>query len=318
MSVQFSPTRRTEPALYFSTDQLSKSQRKVQEHDPERDGVKRMKEKYDSLGRIMSEKKNGYTGKNPSTSFRNLKLSDASFNSDANASSHSTSSNATNGVTEHDVLQVEMFHRGHKTEVIVCKCLANLYYGASKPTTEVDQWKFISTGIPLLVLDTGEHHRRKRLRIILAEKGTGFVLWQDVIDMLTKYKAPHSNFHTLHMSTDHTKLAGFSFDETSAATQFYSSIINLTSNPDDDLLNIGRSKKKKKDKVKPKKFKPPKKSDISQPCCFVHVTKLDAPNDRNVDNLSNLVAHSLELRGSRSSDFSDAQSSSDQLVNEYL
>ncbi|ESO87184.1 hypothetical protein LOTGIDRAFT_97844, partial [Lottia gigantea] len=178
-------------------------------------------------------------------------------------------------VQEQDLLQVEMFYRSHKTEVTVGKCLANLYFGSEKKVDNVEKWDFVNTGIPLLVLDTGEHHRHRRLTFILAEKGTGFTLWKDTIDHLTKYSSPSANFHTMHVSKDHSKLAGLSFDDTNAASEFYTFIQSIMENPDDELLALSKKKKKKKEKKEKKpKFKPPKRSDISQPCCFVHVTKL--------------------------------------------
>ncbi|CAL1548238.1 unnamed protein product [Lymnaea stagnalis] len=213
------------------------------------------------------------------------------------------------GISEEDINQVEMFYRSHKTEVRVCKSLANLYVSAPKiperPTIpqstlsnkdrksktisdssapkspdpadiNKDEWEFSKTGVPVLVLDSGEHLRERRLNIILAEKGTGFTLWQDQINHMTRYSTPHTNFHTITLSTDSTRLVGLSFDEGNAATEFADAFRSLTSNPDDDLLKL--SKKKKKEKKPKQKYKPPKKVDISQPCCFVHVTKLERPD----------------------------------------
>ncbi|KAI8773093.1 CAunnamed protein product [Biomphalaria glabrata] len=217
------------------------------------------------------------------------------------------------GITEDDINQVELFYRSHKTEVKVCRSLANLYVSVPKLTDRAtivqktvenskdkksknatntqtpsppepsdigkDEWEFSKTGIPVLVLDTGEHVRQRRLSMILAEKGTGFTLWQDQINHLTRYSTPHSNFHTVSLSTDSTRLIGFSFDEGKAATEFAEAVRTFTANPDDDLLNLSNKKRKsKKEKKSKQKYKPPKKVDISQPCCFVHVTKLERPN----------------------------------------
>jgi hypothetical protein len=73
--------------------------------------------------------------------------------------------------------------------------LANLYFG--KAIRQNDHWKFAMTGIPVLVLDTGIHHRDRKLHIVLAEKGTGFVLWRDKVDHLTEFSmAVFSSFVT--------------------------------------------------------------------------------------------------------------------------
>nr|KAG5693472.1 hypothetical protein BaRGS_006462 [Batillaria attramentaria] len=198
------------------------------------------------------------------------------------------------GVTEHDVQQVEMFYKSHKSDVIVCHSLANLYFGSavassstpslvtsqgSFPASGSESWDFVSTGIPLLVLDSGKHHRTRQLSIVLAEKGTGFVLWRDVVSHLTRYTCPHANFHTLRVSADNNKLAGLSFDDSKAAADFAATFQQMTSDPNDDLLMLSKKgkKKKKKEESKKVKYKPPKKTDISQPCCFQHVTKLERP-----------------------------------------
>ena len=203
------------------------------------------------------------------------------------------------GVTEQDVQQVEMFYKSHRSDVIVCHSLANLYIGSATATTTTttttmpgavpnssttsDSWEFVTTGIPLLVLDTGDHHRPRQLSIVVAEKGTGFVLWKDVVSHLTRYACPHANFHTLRLSADHNKLAGLSFDDSQAASEFAASVLQLTSDPDDDLLMLSKNNKKKSKKQKKQesknkpKYKPPKKTDISQPCCFQHITKLERP-----------------------------------------
>ena len=230
------------------------------------DGVQIMNEKYDSVGKFGP--KSGE--KEP------LTISSPTEVSPSRQTPTVTVCNYTEGVSEQDVLQVDMFYRSHKTDVHVCKCLANLYFG--KIMGDRDQWKFAMTGIPLIVLDTGEHHRQRKLFLILAEKGTGFTLWKDRIDQLSSYKAPHPNFHTLTLSTDHTRLAGFSFDDSTSATEFQTTVEKLTSDPNDELMNLSKAKKEKKKKREKKpKYKAPKKTEISTPCCFVHVTKLEKP-----------------------------------------
>lgn len=230
-----------------------------------KDGIRRITEKYDSLGNLSSSSRSSLGSPTVGSPSK-----DGAF-----VFADVVASKFREGVTEQDLLQVETFYRSHKTEVYVSGCLANIYFGSNKTSFANDQWTFTCTGIPALVLDSGEHLRERKLHIIVAEKGTGFTLWKEVIDNLTGYKAPNSNFHTLHLSTDHTKLAGISFDDAGCASEFFSHILRLTSDPNDDLLRIGKQKNKKSIKDKKRKVKLPKKTEISQPCCFVHVTKLD-------------------------------------------
>ncbi|XP_064108861.1 uncharacterized protein LOC135217103 [Macrobrachium nipponense] len=179
-------------------------------------------------------------------------------------------------VTDDDVARIETSFRGHKTQLWVCRTLANLYSeggaGASHGT-----WELKYTGVPLLLLDQGDTKSRdKRLmQIILAEKGTGFALWRDVVDNLTSYRAQEPQFHTLYLSSDHRRRMGLSFNDGRAACEFYSHIERLTADPANISLS-GPGKKKNKPKEKPVKYKAPKKTDISSPCNFQHVTTVDA------------------------------------------
>ncbi|CAH1250053.1 Hypp8744 [Branchiostoma lanceolatum] len=184
--------------------------------------------------------------------------------------------------TDHDVLQIESAFRSYKTEVFVCAGLANLYFASVQDMADMQGWKYHSTGIPTVVFDTGDCPRRKRkLRILLAERGTGFILWQDSVDNYTNYKAPDKGFHTMMVSTDRRKLAGFSFDDEMAASDFLRTIWTLTTNPDVVSPMRTREKKHRKKEGGKVKFKLPKKCDISQPCCFQHIIAVEE-KDRDV------------------------------------
>jgi hypothetical protein len=45
--------------------------------------------------------------------------------------------------------------------------------------------------------------------LVLVEKGTGFILWSDVVDNLTKYTRQGGPFHTMHLSSGNLR---FNFD----------------------------------------------------------------------------------------------------------
>ncbi|XP_048769581.1 uncharacterized protein LOC125675814 [Ostrea edulis] len=262
LTIQDSPE-----GTYCTTEEIIYMQQKA---NKAKQGINRISEKYDAVDKFGPQSKKELSG-----SRERLTISDPTP-----SGSNRPGLNVCNfaeGVTEEDLLQVDMFYRSHKTEVFVCQCLANLYFGKVKANQ--DQWKFAMTGIPVLILDTGDHHRNRKLQIVLAEKGTGFLLWKDDIDHLSTYKAEHPNYHTMSLSTDHTKLAGLSFDHSTAASDFHSTIEKLTSNPDDELMSLSKTKHKrrKSEKKKVPKYKPPKKTEISTPCCFVHVTKLERP-----------------------------------------
>lgn len=77
--------------------------------------------------------------------------------------------------------KIEMFFRGLRTELWVSSSLANLYVGQKGK----EGWDYKHTGVPLLVLESGDTKSRskRRIQIILAERGTCFPLWKDTIGL---------------------------------------------------------------------------------------------------------------------------------------
>lgn len=201
-------------------------------------------------------------------------------------------------LSEQDISQVEVFFRSHKTYVSVCRCLANLYFTTSDGSEKNRQWELARTGIPVLLLDKGDTRARNKrmLQIVLAEKGSGFVLWKDVIDNLTNYRSQDITFHTMYLSSDHRKMAGLSFDVLEAAESFLNEIEQLTSDPLNISLSVPKQKKKKLKSIKKKeKVKQPRKCDISQPCCFEHVTSVALDDKKKLFSMATLVSPSEQI-----------------------
>ncbi|XP_076341724.1 uncharacterized protein LOC143242240 [Tachypleus tridentatus] len=140
-----------------------------------------------------------------------------------------------------DIAQVETVFRSHKTLVFVFQCHANLFF--RKPEEE---WQLALTGIPVLLFDKGETRARTkgRLKLVLAEKITGFILWHDVIDNLTNCEAQDNTFHTMFLSTDHSQMGGFSFENKTAARKFHEQVDLLTSDPLNISLSVPKAKGK--------------------------------------------------------------------------
>lgn len=213
-------------------------------------------------------------------------------------------------ISEQELAQVEMFYRSHKSSVFVCLCQATLYLSdpirnslcpprvpdfeeedTARMSSSLENWTLVKTGIPVLVLDSGESRRQRRLNLILAERGTGFGLWRDQIDCLSSYSAPTLTFHTMLLSNDHTKLIGLRFVDPVAAADFHQHIRCLTLDASDPLLSLASTsaddRKAKKAKAGSKRQAKSKgstvsKADISQPCCFTHITKLDRNDGSNL------------------------------------
>ena len=173
-------------------------------------------------------------------------------------------------------------------------------------------WQLKFTGIPVVILDNGANRRsavaaggrnQRRIQLVLAERGTGFTLWSDIIDNLSNYESPSPTFHTMRNSADHRQIVGLSFDSAQAAQQLFQHIEALCSDPANirlsapktsrtssflrRLLGGGTTKKSPKIVIVP----PPRKSDISQPCFFQHVTSVESSDRIKFFSLQALVSH---------------------------
>ncbi|XP_052122953.1 uncharacterized protein LOC113208979 isoform X2 [Frankliniella occidentalis] len=203
-------------------------------------------------------------------------------------------------VSESERLQCDSFFRGLKTQVFVCGSLTNLYFGSTAQGQE-GAWELRYTGIPVVLLDTGEARARnkRRIQILLAERGSCFTLWQDTIDNLSSYKEAGPAFHTMCLSSDHTTLIGLSFDCPQAAQQLWDHIERLTFCPENLGLSgpgaRGRGRKSPRKSPKPKPVALPSKAHISQPCCFQHVTSVDRKDRDRYFSLQTLVPALAEI-----------------------
>ncbi|RWS12612.1 uncharacterized protein B4U79_07862 [Dinothrombium tinctorium] len=224
----------------------------------------------------------------------------------SNASKREELLHAGNLLDDCELSQVECFFRSHKTFVYVCRCMANLYFtktdivnGGRTSSPRSHEWELTRTGIPVIVFDKGETKSRskRQLQICLAERGTGFILWKDIIDNLTDYKSLHPCFHTLYLSCDHRKMAGLSFDDADAAEMFLQNIETITSDPLNIALSIPKKGlKKEKSKSKASTHRQPRKCDISTPCFFQHITSVDLSDFGRLHSLSTLVPSPLATR----------------------
>ncbi|XP_054159339.1 uncharacterized protein LOC128957574 [Oppia nitens] len=213
----------------------------------------------------------------------------------------------TNLLSESESSQIENFFRAHKTHVYVGRCLVNLYFtktdlinGGRNSKPRIHEWELSRTGVPVIIFDKGETRARdkRQLQICLAEKGTGFVLWKDIIDNLSDYSAHHPCFHTLYLSCDHRRMAGLSFDSPYAANQFHEHIETLTADPLNIALTGPKKSGKKLNFLKKSVstsnstiYKLPKKCDISSPCLFQHITNVEVSDYDKLYSLSSTVPY---------------------------
>ncbi len=182
------------------------------------------------------------------------------------------------GLVRGDVARLEMFYRSRECQVAVCQCMADMFIGtlSVKEIGGVKDWKHEHTGVPVFVLNTGQAQRRRELFLVLAERDTGFPLWQDKINYLTNYAALGSATHIFNLSSSLSKVAKLHMFSEDAAQTFMETYRGLTADPDDELWKVSSQKSSKKGKkATTKRRKSIKKEDISQPCNFIHVTRID-------------------------------------------
>ena len=215
------------------------------------------------------------------------------------------------GVTLKDTARLDLFYRGRGTEVVVCKCLADLRFGTAihSGSEEVSDWTpVINIGVPLLVLNTGKGKRRRDLLVTIAERETGFPLWFDKINYLSNYRQTDPTIHVMKLSNNLKKVAGLTFHCETAAKEFLDRFQEITKDPNDDLWKVSsgstphdNKKKKRPFSFRRLKLKKASKNDISLPCNFSHITSVD-PQDRVLyEDLQNVPKLSRSLPSSPTS-----------------
>lgn len=239
-------------------------------------------------------------------------MSCSSSNSDNTDSSRSTSGYGASEwgwsppsrdvvLTSEEVRSIQTVYNSYKTVCWVCQTLVNLYTTAARPQINASQeWQLQYTGVPLLLLDAGGSRARgrRRIQLILAERGSGFALWKDTLDNLSGYTAQDSLFHTMFAARDHNTKLGLSFDHEEAATAFLERVTELTSRPENIALSGPKQKMYTKaagasKSSKHKRYAPPRKTDISMPCGFEHVISVST---EDVSRLFSLQAYVSKRR----------------------
>ncbi|KAK2155641.1 hypothetical protein LSH36_235g03034 [Paralvinella palmiformis] len=211
------------------------------------------------------------------------------------------------GLSKKDILRLEMFYKGHDTEVIVCSCLADLYLGnAAAPGSEPTDWLLYYTGVPIWVLNTGEGQRNRELHIFLAERETGFPLWRDKINYLTNLETMKDDRKILKMrlSGGLSKMAKFCVVCEEASVEFHKRYLTMTADPGDELWCMSSESSKVSQKMRKKRRKKRKSfttHDISQPCNFQHIAKLDPTDPQILASIALLMRTNTELAKGRNS-----------------
>ena len=194
-------------------------------------------------------------------------------------------------LSSEEISRITLFYSSRETQVTVGKSIVDLLLSVKEVerASDVTDWSQSASGVPVLVLTTGDGRSRRELTLVVAERDTSFPLWQDTINHLSQYQALTPQQHTMQLSRCHLRMAAFRFHSAQLASQFMQQFRAVTKNPNDDLWKVCVQAKKSNKKKDKRKYI---KGDISQPIQFNHVTNVSV-NDRSVKgNLTPQTAES--------------------------
>ena len=201
-------------------------------------------------------------------------------------------------LTNQELFKVKLSLSCLSNRVTVCPVRAKLYL------LNGEAWKHHKTGVAAVILNTGECGDRnpKGVKLCLVELESGFASWNEDLSDSSQYKAQDDNkFHTLVLQNNNgANMAGLQFDDEGAASLFLKEIVDSieelkSSNNATEMSKLELSSRKEK----AKKFRKLKKSEISTPCLFTHVTNISSTQADSIDEPTS--PDRLEMRSSSTS-----------------
>jgi hypothetical protein len=168
-------------------------------------------------------------------------------------------------------------------------------------------WKKLYTGVPIWLFNTGMNPKRYRnrilysideiffflffrsrcIRLIISELGSSFTLWDTIVNGASDVRLPKVRHITLKSLETGTILA-LKFDDTAATDEFHQYFVKLSCDPRNaDLFDIFNAKRRRPVFILRKKKI--KKSAISKPSEFNHITKVDEHDRDSLYTYSVLV-----------------------------
>ncbi|CAF3639688.1 unnamed protein product [Rotaria sp. Silwood1] len=191
-------------------------------------------------------------------------------------------------LNERDVLKIASFYQSIGTLVYVARSIATLYTSDFDAMANLRDWKKLYTGVPIWLFNTGMNPKRARnIRLIISELGSSFTLWDTVVNGASDVRLPKPRHITLKSLETGTVLA-LKFDDTSATDEFHQYFVKLSCNPRNaDLFDIFNAKRRPPEFTLRKRRI--KKSAISKPTEFNHITKVDEHDRDSLYTYSVLV-----------------------------
>ncbi|CAF3889551.1 unnamed protein product [Rotaria sordida] len=191
-------------------------------------------------------------------------------------------------LNEKDVIKIAAFYKSIGTLVHVAHSIATLYTSDFDAMANLKDWKKLYTGVPVWLFNTGMNPKRSRcIRLVISELGSSFTLWDTVVNGASDVRLPKSRHITLKSLETGTILA-LKFDDTNATDEFHQYFVKLSCDPrNGDLFDIFNIKRRRPVFILRKKKI--KKSAISKPSHFNHLTKVDEHDRDSLYTYSVLV-----------------------------
>ncbi|UJR23153.1 hypothetical protein I4U23_026172 [Adineta vaga] len=196
-----------------------------------------------------------------------------------------------------EVLRIESSYRSIGTHVYACRCLCELYITTAERLAKLEDWILFQHGSPVWLLDSGNNPKREsRLSLILAEYGSGFPIWQDVINGYSEVKQAREQHITFRLS-DKITLAVLRFTNLSASKEFFSYYISIRNDSRyKHLFSKSNNRSSSCGSILPHRKKFPQhvnKSTISNPCQFQHITSLQIKDYVHLTSLNQCLMPAL-------------------------
>ena len=184
-------------------------------------------------------------------------------------------------LTTQELFKIKLSLSCLSNRVTVCPVQAKLYL------LKEETWKHFKTGVAAVIFNTGECGDRnpKGVKLCLVELESGFASWKEDLSDSSQYKAQDTKFHTLVLQNNNgANMAGLQFEDEGAASLFFKEIIDSieelkSANNATELSKLELSSRREK----AKKFRKLKKSEISTPCLFTHVTNISSTQADTLD-----------------------------------
>jgi hypothetical protein len=191
-------------------------------------------------------------------------------------------------LNEKDLLKIASFYQSIGTLVYVARSVATLYTSDFDAMANLRDWKKLYTGVPIWLFNTGMNPKRTRsIRLLISELGSSFTLWDTIVNGASDVRLPKARHITLKSLETGTILA-LKFDDTSATDEFHQYFVKLSCDPRNaDLFDVFNAKRRRPVFVLRKRKI--KKSAISKPSEFNHITKVDEHDRDSLYTYSVLV-----------------------------